>query len=478
MSDNVGPVPQEAIDYLDRNNLQPGFSYEDVWGQEHNNAFTVAKAMELDLLADIRESLTTAMADGKPYRQWRDEMADTLSRRGWWGRQTVTDPNTGERVEAQLGSSRRLRTIWDVNLGQAYQAGVWERGQASTSHPYAIYRVGASKEHRPEHLSWDGVTLPKTDPFWTTHTPRNGYGCNCTVRFVTEAQYQRYLRDGVPSLTRGDARPSGRTPITTSAPNRVSRQYTNKRTGETYTGYAGIDPGFEHNPGAGRSEQLSDVFRDKDTHFRNATSPTQSASTPVGDVLTVRIRGDLGDTTRRTIDLIRTVHGDGPLPQIDVVRSQSQRFYGAFSVYLDGRAEGIKLVGGPHPEMTVAHEIGHFLDHNGLPGTGFESVNQSTEEMRTLLGRARNTDTYRALADLFDPHRRSYLQSVEETFARTYAQYIAWKSGDRAMRDQLDAVLQSDRPGNRLTQWTHEEFAPIAQAMDALFERMQWLTTE
>lgn len=475
MSDNVGPLSREAIDYLERKSLRPAFSYQDVWREEHNHAFTVAKAMELDLLSDIRESLTTAMSEGKPFRQWRNEMADSLSRRGWWGRKEVTDPATGERVEAQLGSSRRLKTIWDVNLGQAYQAGVWERGQRSGSHPYIMYRVGASKEHRPEHLSWDGLILPKDDPFWSTHNPRNGWGCKCTTRFVSEAQFQRYQRSGIPAPVQGDGQP-GRKPIQTTAPKRNPREYVNKRTGERYTGYEGIDPGFEHNAGAGRMEQLSEIFREKDVSFTRTVSPAGPAGTPVSDALNVRVQGDLGDATRQALRAIESVHGDGPLPKIDMVRSQSKKFNGVFRRLPDGRAVDIKISSnGNRPELTTAHEVGHFIDHNGLPGTGYESVNRSLPEMRNVFNKIEATDTFRGIAKIGDTKRREYLALDQELWARAYAQYITWKSGDQRMKDQLDTILQSPLMGDRLSQWQHDEFVPIAQEIDTLFEVMGWI---
>lgn len=474
MSDNIGVVPQEAIDYLNRKNLQPAFSYQDVWREEHNHAFTVAKAMELDLLADIRDSLTGAMRDGTPFGQWRDQMADTLSRRGWWGRQTVTDPETGEQVEAQLGNSRRLKTIWDVNLGQAYQAGVWDRGQRSDSHPYVMYRVGASKEHRPEHLSWDGLVLPKDDPFWSTHNPRNGWGCKCTTRFVSESQYQRYQRSGIPAPVKGDGQP-GRKQISTRSPQRRPQEYVNRRTGQRYTGYEGIDPGFEHNAGAGRMEQLHQVFREKDTAFTRAISPGDAAGTPVAESLNVRVRGELGDATRRALQAIEQVHGDGPLPIIDITRSQSTQYLGAFSYFPDGSASRIRITKGPHPEMTVAHEVGHFIDHNGLPGRGFESVNRSLPEMRRVIETIQQTNTYTQIDTIERQKTREYLRRPEELWARSYSQYIATKSGSTDMKNQLDATLQSEHQGVRLTQWTHDEFVPVVQAIDELFRSMGWL---
>jgi hypothetical protein len=44
-------IPKEALAYLKNKKLQPGFSYKDVWHEEHATAFTVAKAMQLDVLS-------------------------------------------------------------------------------------------------------------------------------------------------------------------------------------------------------------------------------------------------------------------------------------------------------------------------------------------------------------------------------------------------------------------------------------------
>lgn len=76
----------------------------------------------------------------------------------------MTDPLTGRDVDAQLGSDRRLRTIYNVNLRSAYQKAQYERTMSSELHPYLMYRVGNSQKHREQHLSWDGLILPKDDP--------------------------------------------------------------------------------------------------------------------------------------------------------------------------------------------------------------------------------------------------------------------------------------------------------------------------
>ena len=43
-----------ALGFLQSKKLLPGFSHYDVWMQEHAVAFTVAKMMDADMLADVR----------------------------------------------------------------------------------------------------------------------------------------------------------------------------------------------------------------------------------------------------------------------------------------------------------------------------------------------------------------------------------------------------------------------------------------
>ena len=53
--------PEEAINYFRQKGYKIGFDYRDVWQQEHQASFTVAKAMKEDLLKDIREGVDDAL---------------------------------------------------------------------------------------------------------------------------------------------------------------------------------------------------------------------------------------------------------------------------------------------------------------------------------------------------------------------------------------------------------------------------------
>ena len=232
-----GPVPREALDYFQAKDLRPGFDYRDVWLEEHVSAFTVAKAMQLDVLDDLRDAVERALAEGRTYREFARDLTPELQRAGWWGRKEVIDPLTGVR-EVQLGSPRRLRTIYRANLRTARAAGQWERIQRTKqTHPYLLYELGPSEEHRPEHVAWAGTLLPADDPWWRTHAPPNGWGCNCRLRQISRREAER--RGGV-----------------TARPASPTRVWINKRTGDEERVPIGIDPGWNTNPGLERQRTL------------------------------------------------------------------------------------------------------------------------------------------------------------------------------------------------------------------------------
>lgn len=235
-----GPRPQEALDYLGDKHLRPAFDFRDVSAQEHAAAFTVAKAMELDLLADIREAVRKALDEGRTFAQFRKDLEPELRKAGWWGRQEMTDRRTGETREVRLGSPRRLRIIYRSNLRAARAAGQWERiRRTAKTHPNLVYRLGPSREHRREHEAWEGTLLPADDEWWDDHATPNGWGCNCWIRQVSRAETENL--GGV-----------------TDRPKRDPVPWTNPRTGRTIEVDRGLDPAWASNPGKDRQRLLEE----------------------------------------------------------------------------------------------------------------------------------------------------------------------------------------------------------------------------
>ena len=251
MSDNF--IPKEALDYIKNKNLKVGFSYKDVWNEEHATAFTVAKAMQIDVLSDLKKAVEKAIEDGQSFETFKENIKPTLQQKGWWGKKKMTDPLTGEVIDAQLGSDRRLKVIFNTNARNAYQKGKYDRGMESDLHPYFIYRIGSSAHHRPEHVSWDGLILPKNDPWWDAHYPQKEYGCNCITYAISETRKKKYENKGIriPATADGSD-PGGILRVQTQAPKTTYRNYYNERKGTIERIPNGVAPGFNWSIGKTR----------------------------------------------------------------------------------------------------------------------------------------------------------------------------------------------------------------------------------
>nr|QGT51351.1 hypothetical protein Unknown280_0430 [uncultured Spirochaetaceae bacterium] len=243
-------IPDIALKYIKNKTLKPTFSYKDVWNEEHATAFTVAKAMQIDILSDIKIAVEKAIGEGQSFERFKKELKPTLIKKGWWGRREMNDPLTGKTVNARLGSDSRLRTIYRTNLRSAYQKGQYERTMESDAHPYLMYCVGASVRHREQHLAWNGLILPKDDPWWNAHLPPNGWGCKCHTRAVSQSRKERYERDGILTAPRLDGTGGGRIPAKTERPKTIYRTFYNERKGAFERIPEGVTPGFNWNQGS------------------------------------------------------------------------------------------------------------------------------------------------------------------------------------------------------------------------------------
>lgn len=233
----AGLAPAEAVAHFERQGLRVGFDWRDTWHGQHSQAFTVAKMMQVDLLTDVHRQVQRIPAEGLTWPQFRDELEPRLRQAGWWGRQRMTDPLTGEEKLVQLGSVRRLKTIFDTNMRMGYAAGRWERiARNAATMPYLRYVAVRDGRTRPEHLKWNGTILRWDHPFWRTHYPPNGWFCRCTVQQLSEKDLLRRGWKVSPD------------PVIDAKP------WTNKRTGEVVWVPDGVDPGFGYNVGIASQE--------------------------------------------------------------------------------------------------------------------------------------------------------------------------------------------------------------------------------
>lgn len=186
-----GMRPDAAIQYLERKGFAITWNWHDVDAATHARAFTVARAARLDVLQDIRDALVENLESGQSLREFQRNLRPTLEAKGWWGRQLVVAPDGGAEV-AQLGSPRRLATIYQSNLQSAYMAGRYAAAyEARETHPYWMYVAVMDGVTRPSHAALHGKVFRWDDPIWLHIMPPNGYNCRCRIVALTAEAVKR-----------------------------------------------------------------------------------------------------------------------------------------------------------------------------------------------------------------------------------------------------------------------------------------------
>ena len=239
--------PPRVAEWFRQKKIEPSFDSRDVWRDEHQVAFTVAKMTEVDLLQDMHEAMSRAIEEGTSLDEFVRTQSKRLQELGWWGRQDRIDPRIGHIRRVLLGSPAGLRLIYETNLRTSLAAGQWDRiEQTQETHPYLLYQLGPSKNHRPQHVGWHGTLLPADDPWWRSHFPPNGFGCKCWVRQVSQVETDR-------RKWKVSERPPERY---------VTRE--DPRTGLPVSMPEGIDPGWDvSHRRTQRAERLRQVLEDK-----------------------------------------------------------------------------------------------------------------------------------------------------------------------------------------------------------------------
>lgn len=180
---------------------------------------------------------------------------------------------------------------------------------------------------------------------------------------------------------------------------------------------------------------------------------------------------------RGLLDTIDQVHTDGVLPRIPVNDLRAGRALGVFGHTLTGEAAFVRVARSPVLEFALAHELGHFIDHQalGIAGRFASHAHPLLEDWRqAVLGsravRDWQTELAAALAAGDTPRAEflQYLLSPHELWARTYAQYITVRSGSSTLAAQLA------HPSMAGLHWADRDFAPIAAAIDALLRNKGW----
>ena len=205
-----------------------------------------------------------------------------------------------------------------------------------------------------------------------------------------------------------------------------------------------------------------------------------SRKNPVSQSLETHGAGILESAIIRALKAVDFVHDDGDLPTIQA--SVNPRLKTTLAQYVHRGSIAIGIEFKPQSEASAAfsalEEIGHFIDHQvlGTAGHGFASESPDFEGWRRVVDKTKAVKALkRSLSSASGPLKVNLTNAARprEIFARSYAQYIAIKSGDPV----LQAGLEADRKTvlGALINWKNEDFESIINYFNILFKKKGWL---
>ena len=203
----------------------------------------------------------------------------------------------------------------------------------------------------------------------------------------------------------------------------------------------------------------------------------------VSDSFIIPKSGRAYNASKITLAEIDKIHSIENLPVIPIKDSVSVKFQGQYSFYANrNRPIDIKLSKvSVNPEMTLAHEIGHFIDNQVIPKTSgyYSSISSPImEEWRLAIANSSATMNLKSMVGnrAFDQKKVRYYLSAEEQWARSYAQWVGQKSGNITMMNQAKAITEYERnEPYKNSQWATDDFSPIGVAIDNIFKKLGWL---
>jgi len=201
----------EAIDFFKNKINLPTETWSDITNEMHGRAFVVSGAVKAELLSDFHESILKSIDEGTDIAEFRKDFDKIVAKHGW--------SYKGKR-------GWRTSIILDTNLSTAYSAGREKQRKLPeiiAAFPNDEYNSMDDSRVRPLHKKWDGTILPHDDPWWSTHTPPNGWRCRCWKEPTSEGAQKESPNDG-------------------------TTLWENPSTGIKESIPKGIDPGFAYNP--------------------------------------------------------------------------------------------------------------------------------------------------------------------------------------------------------------------------------------
>lgn len=519
------PVPfEEAAEFIRSKPVVSREAFFKLLPELRGRAFLVSGLAAFDVAEDIRNAIAK-IPQGAIWGDVREKIATDLLP---YFVDPTADPET--QLKQATAAARRAELLIRTHGFQAYQAANHEAMSRNIDvMPYWQYLTMDDARVRVSHAALNGIVLPAASPFWKTHFPPWDWNCRCQVVPLSE--------DDVADLRAVDSRraPEDKRILGPEAQRVLETEERLVRGGRAWSVASPANKapdagGFRFDPeglrismdalkaryspevwkdfsawakttslGDGRSvwEWMSEEKRNVQQPTSNVQRPTKKVeptpapkpapvaqpepapapvrANPVSNALAVEVaHGKTAALVRETIALIDKVHDDGKLPRITLNDRVDNDALGVYVANNWGRATRIGVSSdGPWKRLTAAHEIGHFIDHQALdvPGMFASEKSEAMKKWRRAILKSAALAAIKAAP--IGSYGKKYFTSKRECFARSYAQWIATRSGDAAMLAEVQKALNGLQPWR---QWTAEDFEPIAKALDEVFASKGWMS--
>lgn len=145
-----------------------------------NNAFIFSGFRTYHSLRELGLSITDNKGNILPLEEFRKEV------------RKVHDKYNVNYLEAE----------YEHAVGASLMADRWYEQQQGGDRYNLQYRTAGDNRVRPDHEALEGITLPKSDKFWSEYYPPNGWRCRCDVVEVAPEDYP--LSNSTEASSRGE----------------------------------------------------------------------------------------------------------------------------------------------------------------------------------------------------------------------------------------------------------------------------------
>lgn len=181
-----GLEPEEAVKHMEAKGFKITWDWRKQIPLNNAQVFTVARAMRMDILMDIREMVDASVKQGITFRDFQKKLKPKLQAKGWWGYKVV------EGKKIRLGSAHRLKTIYDTNMMSGYNAGRWREFELNRDNqPYLRYVALIDASTTAICRSLNGQIHAVGSEYWDAYAPPNHYRCRSRLRPYTKKQKDR-----------------------------------------------------------------------------------------------------------------------------------------------------------------------------------------------------------------------------------------------------------------------------------------------